>query len=257
VHLTLDLSSTKPGEGALPIRDFEIGILPEVSEAAGPKWWTIRGRVRSAIQCDPPFVDFGRESELAQPLSPRRAAIKTFASLRNLTASCNPPRFDVKVERRSVEESDRFDLLVTPHGSLPQGEIRCTISLVPELNDGRRLAAKKVEVGGRVVGDIEASPPTILLGACSVGMTAEETIALRSLTGRAFAVTGMRCEGAGLSVERLRKARQFDPAFQVKQSIDAKEERLGKVILGVRPDGGEEREVVVPVSSRGIDGGTH
>ncbi|HEY7428459.1 MAG TPA: DUF1573 domain-containing protein [Gemmataceae bacterium] len=260
IHLTFDLLAKQPKEGGSPVHDFEVGISPdmlvEVGEAEKIRW-TIRGCVRSAIRCDPPLVDFGRESELAQPLSPRRATIKTFAPLKNLTATCTPPQFDVTVQRHSAEGSDRFDLLVTPRGSLPRGEIHCTIALVPELSDGQRLPAKKIEVTGRVVGDVEASPPIISLGAYPIATSVEETITLRSLTQRPFAVTGVRCEGAGLSVERVRDALRFGSMFQVKQKIRAKGERNDKVIFGVRPEGGKDDEVVVSVSSCGIDSITH
>lgn len=260
IHLTLDFSPKRSEGAGSSVRDFEVEISPDMPIDAGESkriWWKIRGRVRSAIQCDPPFVDFGRESELAQPLSPQRVSVKTFTSVRSLKAVCTPRKFYVKVQRHSAKESSSFDLIVTPHEALRRGAIRCTISLVPELPNGKRLPEKKVLVIGHVVGDIEASSPSVLFGAQKVGTTAEDTITLRSLTVRPFSVLNVRCEGVGMSVERVRDASPSESVFRIKQTVNAANgEQHAKVVFRVRPKGEKEEDVVVPVSYCGIKGGS-
>jgi len=51
VRLILDLAPRKAEEFGLAVRDFEVGIWPDApGETEGKdKWWTIRGRVRSAF----------------------------------------------------------------------------------------------------------------------------------------------------------------------------------------------------------------
>jgi hypothetical protein len=121
------------------------------------------------------------------------------------------------------------------------------------LADGQTLPAKKLQVLGRIVGDIEAPSTTVMFGAGPVGTIVKETIGLRSLTARQFSVTGVRCEGDGLTVERLHEGSSATPSFRIQQKIGAKGERQGKVIFNVRPDGGKDDCVIVLVSWCGTE----
>ena len=137
---------------------------------------------------------------------------------------------------------------------LLRGEIRCSIAIVSELIDGQRLSAKQIEVRGRIVSDIAASSTRVLLGACQIGTSPTETVMLRSLTGRSFTVTEVRCEGTGLSVERVRTATSYGPTFAVKQKVGASGEQNSKVFFRIRCSDAKEDEIVVPVSYYGIKG---
>jgi hypothetical protein len=249
VRLDLNLrTNLKPG---LPVQDFEAQISPEFSVGkpiSESIWWTIRGRVRSAMQFDPSFVDFGRVSELAQPKMSGRTTIKALTSIQKLTATSTSPNYSVEVKKRTLDGSDLFDLIVTPQKPLSKGAILFSVDIVPELADGSCLPVRQLQVAGKIVGDVESSPQAVINGACLVGTTLEHSIVLRSLTGGPFDVTEVRCEGEGLSIERVGN----EPSFRITQRINARGDQLGKVILGVRTEVGRNDEVVVPVSSFGI-----
>jgi hypothetical protein len=133
IRLTLDLISKRSQEAPWPVSDFEMSISPRVKGDEGglsPIWWTIRGRVRSAIRFDTPFADVGRKSELGQPLPPAQMAVKVLPTVRSLTATSSSPQFGVGV-RRSPDVSDHWEVVVTPRGTLPRGEVRCSVAIVP------------------------------------------------------------------------------------------------------------------------------
>ena len=153
IKLTFNLlAKLRPG---LPVQDFEVKISPTVSGEtviSEGTWWTIRGRVRSPIYVDPPIVDCGKVSDLAQPTPSCRTTIKPLTSLRRITATCNPPKFHIRAGRKSVEGADQFELVVTPEEKLSQGDIHASVDIVPELADGRRLPAKQEQVMGKSSG---------------------------------------------------------------------------------------------------------
>jgi hypothetical protein len=258
VRLTLNLTTAPLKEAGSPVRDLEVGVSPEMSVegrgVARTTMWTIRGRIRSAIQCESSLIDFGSQSELGQPIPSQHTRITTFATLRSLKASCTSSQFDVKVQRGSPNASDSFDLVIAPNGKFPRGEFRCSIALVPELPDGQRLPPKQAEVRGRIIRDIEVSPANILFGACPIGASPAETVAFRSLTGRSFTVTGVRCEGDGLSAERVRTAASFGPTFEVKLRVSTSGDQGGKVFFRISCADGKEDEIAVPVSYYGLKG---
>ncbi|MHB1426673.1 MAG: hypothetical protein ACYC3I_26230 [Gemmataceae bacterium] len=253
VLVTLDLTPRKAEEFGVSMRDFEVGIAPEVPGERQGKEWTIRGRVRSAIQSDPPLIDFGNVSELSPTMSIQRVRLTTLDSVANLTAACSSANFDVKVEKSSTGKANEFDLVIALKEVAKRGEIRCTISIVPQLTDNRRLPPRRVEVFGRIVSDIEASPPTIIFGTLPVGGSKSETVTLQSLTGRTFTVMGMRCEGVGLSVERATTSEGVGLDFVVKQKGEQRGEQNSRVFFKVVHSGGREEDFVVVVSYCGIE----
>ena len=255
VQLTIDLSPKEQGDIGSPVHDFEVGISPEVSGVTSPVWWPIRGRVRSAIQCAPPFVDFGRIPESSRYAS-QKTRITALVPLAKLSANSTSPAFDVHIQPSAPETRDSFELVVTQRSMLPRGEIRCLISVTPELSNGQCLAAKKVEVRGRIVSDIEPSPSTLLFGACGLNTTATDTIRLRSSSRQPFTVKEVRCEGAGLKAERVADAGGSSAAFEVERRIVTPGEKNGKLVFRVARSDKQEEEVVVRVSYCGVKSST-
>lgn len=252
VRLILDLTPKKPEEFAASVRDFEVGISPEVSGERGGPWWTIRGRVRSVMLSDMPKIDFGNVSEWSQSLPIRKVTLTTRSSVENLSASCSAPEFAVQVEKRAAAKENQFDLTVAMKKAAKRGAIHTSISIMPVVSEGERLPPRQIEVLGRVVSDIDVSPPGVFFAGCPVGTTKTEKVTLRSLTGQEFEVTAMRCEGDGLSVERRGSARGGGLAFEVKQKVDWSGEHNGKVFFRIGRSTVKEEEVMLPVSYTGF-----
>jgi hypothetical protein len=253
IRLLLDLTAKKPAEFAAPVRDFEVSLSPEIPGEKRSIWWKIQGRVRSVMQSDLPQIDFGNVSESSQSLPVKRTTLTTRDLVQNLAASSSSSQFAVTVEKRSSGKSNQFDLVVALKDAKKRGALACSVTVIPELSDGSRLPPRQLEVRGRIVSDIEASPAGVLFNACRVGTSKTETVTLRSLTGQAFTVTDMKCEGNGLSVQRRGSASKGGGlAFEVTQKAESNGEHNGKVIFRISRSGGKDEEVVVPVSYFGF-----
>ncbi len=253
VSLTLNLLGicTEPD---IVGKDFTISIQPRIAEAGARIVWVVKGKVKQSVTIQPKLVDFGRCSERKQPMPTQRVRITTHPSVRILNASCTSPRIEVKVQPLVPEHNDVFHLIVTPHGELPRGVVNCSIAVVPTLDNGRRLPAKQINVHGHIVNDIEASPPSIIFGAGTLGTSLRETVLLRSLTGRSFTITGIRHEGEGLSVKRVPAEVTIGSAFAISQIIGKEGDQVGQVVFRLSHTEGPEEEVVVPISWYGIKG---
>lgn len=257
IRLTIDLLTEKaydrPPEA---VRDFAVAVQAVVKGADGKKTdqgWEVRGRVKTAIQFEQPVVDFGTHSELAQPLPPRRIAVRCFTRLDSLAVSGSLHNFPVRVTRRS-EGPLEFDLEIVPKAGLPVEEYKFDLSVVPILPGKKRLAAKKLHVVAWVVPDLQASPPEVALGAVPVGESAEATITLSSLTGCVFTVEGWHCTSDQVTVER-KVADTGDPAFQVKWArVSAPGQQRAEIVFRATVGGKDGNPVKVPVTCLGIAG---
>ena len=210
----------------------------------------IRGRVRTAIQFERPFVDLGRHSEREQPLVPQRVAVQCIVPLDGLDAKSDSSDVSVDVQR-PVGDPSCFVLVVTPRARLKRGKIRCNVTATARKSEGQLLPPKVLPVGGEIVSDIQAVPETILFGARSVGEVGVDTVTLSSLTGQRFQVVGTVVEGNGISVEPANAAGAESPVFQVKQ-VMGPQRNTGLVAFKVRTTDGQESEVKVATSGHGV-----
>lgn len=248
VRLILDLTSTKPGESDAAVRNFEVNISPEIPNERQTMWWTVHGRVRAVMQGELPKIDMGNVSGLSQSLPVKRATLTTRRVVHSLKASCTSPNFDVKVEKRSAPNDNQFDVIVAMKKRAKPGAIHGAITVVPESSNGDRLPARQMELLGHIVSDIATSPSSVFFNSCALGTAKTETVTLHSLTGQSFAVTGTRCEGDGLAVEKRAITSGGGHAFEVKQKVAWSGEQNGKVFFRIRRPDGSEEEVVVAVS---------
>jgi hypothetical protein len=195
-------------------------------------------------------VDFGRHSEVSQPLSPQKVIVTSLVPVQNLTAASNSHQLQVRVKRLH-DDPRRFELVIAPT-KLPVGSFQFEITVVPQASDDERLPRKSLRVTGWVVSDYQASPPHAMFGARPVGEIAQETLTLHSLTGQHFDVIGTIFEGDGLVVEKAPLETSVGPSFVLKQQITKIGEHVGKVVFRLRTKEGKETEVVVSVSYLGI-----
>ncbi|MGL4551379.1 MAG: DUF1573 domain-containing protein [Gemmataceae bacterium] len=254
VRLVLDLTSTRSATAAQSVQLFVASIAPVIRGQADdrPEWWTIRGRVRKLIGERVTKIDFGHHSELAQPLAPQKQMIHSLAPLRRLDASEPTGRFGVAVVATD-EIGHRFEIEVNPLKAFAAGPLEGEVSLRLVAKDGRPLPARRVLLRGRIVPDIEASPPVIVLGVHEVGTVVDDTFSLRSLTGRRFRVTRLTAEGEGVAAETAASDRE-NPSNSVKvvARVQHKGKTQGVVRAVVTSVDGREQEVVVPVWFQGL-----
>ncbi len=253
-HLVLDLRPHAGDEISSEWRDFLVGLFPNVTdepEANGRRGWQLRGRVRAAVAFDPRGVDLGRHSEFAQALPIRKLLLTTFVPIDRLIAKSSSAMVHAKANR-SAANANGIELEVSAD-QLPIGAVDETIRITPVLESGERLPSRSLPVTGRIVSDIQASPPAVLFGTRCVGEVAQETVVLVSLTKRQFEVVGVTCEGnEDLAVEQLSGQTNSEPAFRVTQRVADVREHTGRVTINVRFADKREANLAVPVSCLGI-----
>jgi hypothetical protein len=249
VRLTISLTEEDSKEEKRPIN---LNVTPIVkAESAVQEGWKLTGVVKKILAVDPPTINIGRVSELAQPLPQQRTIVKAYAALQSLTATSNSKHIDVEVKRCSTFEIEQFEIVVTPKGIVPLGEFHETIDLLPQLRNGENAPIQKLDVSGTIVCDIDPSPPTILFGALPIGVSKEETITLQSLTGKPFTVLNAYCRGSGLSVAPIPSSPSIRTTFRVNQKVETPGEWSGRIVLTVSSSGDKNSEIVVPVSFYG------
>jgi hypothetical protein len=253
ISLSLDLTSERNKVPAGKLHDFAVMIGPRLKDAPRDTslgQWRIQGRVRTTIRFDRPVIDFGRNSEVSQPLPPQKARVSSDLPLRDLVATSDSSSLKVQVQRLPGA-TGQFELTIRPL-ELPRGEFTSKISLVPVSESGEELSAKWHPVKGRVVSDFQTSPPAVLLGARVVGEVAQESLALYSLSGQGFEVEKTSLEGEGLALDECGEKGIGDLNFAVNQKIAKPGHQDGRVVFLIRTNSGKRAELVVPVSYLGI-----
>jgi hypothetical protein len=256
IRLTIDLRARKEADLTADLRSFDVTIDPQLGEKGTKSSrlaWTIRGRVRSAIRLEQRIVDLGRHSEASQPLASQEVLVTSFVPLHGITATADTPDLQVSVAPKA-ETPGQFRVVISPK-TFEIGAIDAKITLVPQQTEHQPLPGKTLTVVGRIVNDIEISPPSAAFGARPVGEVVEETVSLRSLTGRQLEVTGTTVDGDGLIVERGARDESSEPRFLLRQRIAKKGEQTNRITMTVRTAGAKEAQVVLEVSYLGTDPG--
>ncbi|MBY0231202.1 MAG: hypothetical protein K2W96_18125 [Gemmataceae bacterium] len=194
------------------------------------------------------MLDLGRHSD-AQPVPPAVLEAAVLVPCVGLHAYAKAEHFRAEVRK----SAGGYEVRVVPKGPVPVGEVKFDLELAPLDLRGERMPSRTVPVLGRVVPDLEPSLPDVHFGARPVGGTFRESVTLRSLSGRAFAVESVRAQGEGLAVE-WQEVAGIGPTYQLTQRIVRKGAQGGKAVFAMRV-GGKAVEVVVPVGYVGLEGG--
>jgi hypothetical protein len=177
VRLSIDLASKSGPKGDVSVRLRAM----TVDGRMGPLW-EVHGRVKQLLSTDK-FLYLGRHSGLAQPLAPRRITIVSSAPLRSLTAETTLESLEASVEHAAAGK-DTYVLTVSTDKKLSVGTVEGAVILKPVLADGQVLPPRRISVRGEIVPDLEAVPAGLQIGRRRLGDLIEESVTLRSLTGR-------------------------------------------------------------------------
>ncbi len=178
---------------------FSVTVAPVFVSAEGttrPVRFQLYGHVRGLYRLEPGSVDFGRISELAEPIAPRSYRLTCLGPVRAVEA--NAPGWVVSVLRKN-EAGRQYDLVIGPVGVLPKKRINDPLRLTFTLEDGTSVPVT-VQVRGAVVSDIEPSVPAVSFGARVIGESCQDEILLRSMTNTPFSMRVKEVTGPGLSV---------------------------------------------------------
>lgn len=251
VHLNFKAKLVKDRSAA--IRDFQAVLEPVLKSSdhsSKPQRWIIRGRVRVPLSWEAAQLKFGQHSERSQPLLPRTITITALTPLSKLTATTTSLQFEAKVAP-VPETPGCYQLTLSPKTILARASYHFEVLLNAEREGGERLPVNKLPVGLSIVGDLQASPHVILLGAKSAGELAEDCVTLASLTGQTFEVMKVSTEGVGLTAEKLTNVKET--AFQIRQRIAPPGVYTNWLSIQVRSGNAQEETLRIAVRYQSIN----
>jgi hypothetical protein len=223
-----------------------VPIVPVIEESLpGQRGWVVRGRVRVPILLDPYELDFGDNLTQGQPFPSRRVSVTPAAPLARVLARSDSTQVSAKLT--PCRDGNFHELEVVPQGSLGVGPWEANVFLEMLTASGESLPKKRLRVRGVVKEDVEAVPAVLLLGACPVGGTAQETVVLRSTSGKAFAVSAVKTSTEHLVVELQGKAAPNLRQYRVRQRVAPGEPQAGTITFRVEAEGRQAMLVTVPV----------
>ena len=234
VRVAIDLrdkAKSKPEAGSRP---FSVVLTPlikiEPGEKRTPTEWTIAGRVRPVIH-SPKEVYLGSHSDLRPNLFPSSIVVESFVPLQALNATIDHPSVEFAVIKDSaVPNRYRIDLRAKPEAAFALGEFASVLTLQPIASDSGVLPTNRILLTGRILADVQADPPEILLPTRPVGDVVHDVVTLRSLTGSPFQIEGFRATGMGIAIEPSGEGNTFRVKLDL-QSIGA---HRGSVAFDVR-----------------------
>jgi hypothetical protein len=216
----------------------------EPGESLGPEWMIV-GQVRRVLKFNRRLFYVGQHSELAQPLPVQTIPLEVLVPLQSLSAECDLAGFTTKVE--AVKEGKALLELrsVTPR---PLGPFEGSISLNPVLKGAQHLPVQRLHFEGRIVPDVEAVPPEVLVGGRALGETIEDVVLLRSLTGRELVNVRAEAEGEGLAIEALEGSHRL----RIRQKVMATGSCTNRIRVYAQASG-QKVETIVPVTYTGVE----
>lgn len=200
--------------------DFGVQIAPFLPAGNGqqPPVWTIRGHARRLMKLNPQTITY-YEKQLVrgQDYCSQSVLVSPSIELDSLLAKCPAELATVEVARRK-ENNNSFQINITPRKSLPVGPFRFDVLLEP-VREGKVLPIMKLPVEGKVLGDIQAFPDSLILGARNVGEIVTETLTLRSVDDIPFDVTRAWVDSTDTTVESTTVAGVSEKVFRIRQHV--------------------------------------
>ena len=217
VLVTLDLRSFNKETATEETRDFATQIIPVLKENKPPyPAWVVRGEVRRAFRIQPTLLTFG-ESLIEGGTCP--AGLIRVAALTNLSSfeanSTEPQVASVEVE--ATTEPCGYVIRVCPDPSVSAGLYRFDVAVTANTESCNSTVRASIPVEMRVLPDLQIVPPSLSFGILQSDECIEETIVLRSRSGKAFEVVGIEVqEGEGVFVEPLMRS-EAEASFRIRQ----------------------------------------
>jgi hypothetical protein len=183
--------------------DFDLLLTANIRTdelAKRPDGWMIRGRVRSAYRVDPGVADFGDQSIENQPFGSKKVIIEGHFPIDQLQICESDMPFTASIG--PVEDRpNAYWLTIKPIEHFPLGSFNHEVLLRAKSSRFANYPDLKIPVTGRIVEDVQASPPRIDLGSCTVGQTAFDYVTFSSSTRRPFSVENWETLAGDLAVE--------------------------------------------------------
>lgn len=224
--------------------EVRVRIAPKLTEkSATAPAWLLRGTVRRILTAEATW-HLGRYGVLTDPAPVWTLPVKAARDLKALHATSTLPGFDVAVVPGSANYEYAVKLSCTSQ-PVP-GELTGVVNLQPVARDGEWLPLRSIPVAGRFVPDIRSEPEIVQVSSRPIGEAFEESVALRSLTNRPFAVRGVRAVGEGLTVTP-----QAEGRFLVRQKASVAGFQSNRIVVEVTV-AGHDNILTIPVEYTGV-----
>jgi len=246
LNLIIDLR-VRTGKDDSAARDFATDASFRIKDESRPARWELRGRVIVPFVVQPSQVRYDDRSELAPAFPSQILRVSLLRPIESLSVECTAEGF--RAALRPVPDSRDYQIELRSNDAVPPGDLSGDIIIRGRYKDGRSIEPYHVPISGRIVCDVQTNPSHIVLPAAALGTFAEETISLRSLTGRRFAIVRWEAAGAGLTIQ---KDANGSNAFVLRQEYHAEREQQTKAVFIVRDDAGKEKTATVRIQYFGI-----
>jgi len=200
LRLKVNLAKRYPSERGLVNRPFEVEIRP-IQKTPAPKQsgWRLHGTIKSRITLDTQWLDFGDAPVHGQSPVARKVIATVHVPGTSLAASIKPDIATVKVKAMDGS-NDQFELVVTPHPTLPVGPFSGNIQVDLIANDAARLPGVVLPIAGKMQPEVRAIPAHLAFGGRQVGGYAESTVTLQVPVGEDWVVDHIEIDSADVRV---------------------------------------------------------
>jgi hypothetical protein len=209
--------------------------------------WRIRGVVKPLVKTYPD-LSLPLLSELAQPYPGRHVDLEFIEPVLIESLDSDSPFVTASLRESAAATRTACPIELKLDGAIPIGEHRFTLSVQGTVGSSRQRVVKLLGGVVRVAPDVQGDPGQVVFPAKTIGDESEETVVLKSLTGRGVSIEAVAVEGEGLATDWVKGG----SALVVRQRSTKAGQVTTRVRVVVRSEG-RASEVVIPVTSLGIN----
>lgn len=245
VSVKLDLAS-KLRVRPTAAQTVAVNLIGSLSDGRSVTW-QIHGVVKPLLKASP-ALSFAPLSELAQPYGLKPLALE-FTEPVSLAALESDSPFVTASFGGAASRPHAQCLFALRFASvIPVGEHRFTLTARGEVPSSGQQFVKQLGGAIRVAADVQADPNHVVFPSKMIGECAEETVLLKSLTGRAVSIEAVTTIGEGLTAE----ATEGEPRVTIRQRSARGGQVTTRVHVVARSEG-RLYDVVILVASLWIN----
>jgi hypothetical protein len=248
VTLKLDLNRRPRDKEQSDHFNLPIAATVEADPNSIAAIWGLHGRARRAYTISAPGVYLG-EVTRGQAFDPQTISVTPVKPAQDLVVDYDRSLLTVSVEHRG----NTFQMRIAPHAQAPPGTLQAELTIRAVCDDEERSPSVSVPVRGVVREDVQATPETVAFVAAELGGTLEETIVLRSFSGRPITVEGIETTSDDVTVQPMTGPQSVQNAFVITQTVARLGQQSSTIRFTVRAgNGGQKAIVEVPLTYHGL-----
>lgn len=252
IHLDLELNRRTVLDADRPSKNLVIEIEPRIQgEGQSRETWKLHGVVNRRLILDQLVINFGESGPRGQSKPTRKIRAISLAAA-DLEARVDPPICNVQI-KRSEEDRNRFELLITPKRQLAPGPFNGNLRLhVLELESGSKHFGASIPITGEVQPPLRALPGRVYLPSVPIGEKAESDVVLQVSEEDSMSLDHWETDSPETSVEPLSQTSPGDgKAFRIHHKVTKEGDQQTVVRFIFRKGDGSLERLPVEVYYRG------